>query len=126
MNKLPNCILVVTAEVDAEIEVAWNRWYYEVHLPDALACPGVLSGRRYVSIGEIWRGERFNWYRRMHLEGRGAEAFPCRGCSAWFAGIRDWEHGWLKVLKTSGDHVREVMRTDLGAEVEIFQPQTDR
>jgi iron-sulfur cluster protein len=79
-----------------------------------------------VSIGEIWRGERFNWYRRMHLEGRGAEAFPCRGCSAWFAGIRDWEHGWLKVLKTSGDHVRDVMRKDLGAEVEIFQPQTDR
>ena len=79
-----------------------------------------------VSIAEIWQGERFNWYRRMHLEGRGAEAFPCRGCSAWFAGIRDWEHGWLKVLKKSGDHVREVMRNDLGAEVEIFQPQTDR
>ena len=77
-----------------------------------------------VSIAEIWKGERFNWYRRMHLEGRGAEAFPCRGCSAWFAGIRDWEHGWLKVLKTSGDHVREVMRKDLGAEVEIFQPET--
>ena len=79
-----------------------------------------------VSIREIWQGERFNWYRRMHLEGRGAEAFPCRGCSAWFAGIRDWEHGWLKVLKTSGDHLREVMQRDLGAEVEIFQPETDR
>jgi MoaA/NifB/PqqE/SkfB family radical SAM enzyme len=79
-----------------------------------------------VSIREIWQGERFNWYRRMHLEGRGAEAFPCRGCSAWFAGIRDWEHGWLKVLKTSGDHLREVMQKDLGAEVEIFQPETER
>src|SRR5436190_9547399 len=75
-----------------------------------------------VSIKEIWQGERFNWYRRLHLEGRGAEAFPCRGCSAWFAGIRDWEHGWLKVLKTSGDHLREVMKKDLGVEVEIFQP----
>jgi hypothetical protein len=42
-----------------------------------------------------------------------------------FAGIRDWEHGWLKVLKKSGDHVREVMRKDLGAEVEIFQPRTE-
>jgi hypothetical protein len=78
-----------------------------------------------VSIAEIWQGERFNWYRRMHLEGRGAEVFPCRGCSAWFAGIRDWEHGWLKVLKKSGDHVREVMRNDLGAEVEIFHPETE-
>lgn len=77
-----------------------------------------------VSIREIWQGERFNWYRRLHLEGRGAEAFPCRGCSAWFAGIRDWDHGWLKVLKTSGDHVRDVMKKDLGVEVEIFQPNT--
>jgi MoaA/NifB/PqqE/SkfB family radical SAM enzyme len=75
-----------------------------------------------VSIKDIWQGERFNWYRRLHLEGRGAEAFPCRGCSAWFAGIRDWDHGWLKVLKTSGDHLRDVMKKDLGVDVEIYQP----
>jgi len=74
------------------------------------------------SIQEIWQGETFTWYRRMHLDGRGAECSPCRGCSAWFAGIRDWEHGWLKVLRTSGDHLRDVMRKDLGVEVEIFQP----
>jgi MoaA/NifB/PqqE/SkfB family radical SAM enzyme len=77
-----------------------------------------------VSIKEIWQGERFTWYRRMHLEGRGAEAFPCRGCSAWFAGIRDWDHGWLKVLKTSGDHLKDVMKKDLGVDVEIYQPDS--
>jgi len=75
-----------------------------------------------VSIRDIWRGERFNWYRQLHLEGRGAEAWPCRGCSAWLAGIRDWHHGWLKVLKTSGDHVKEMMVRDLGVEVEMFEP----
>jgi MoaA/NifB/PqqE/SkfB family radical SAM enzyme len=75
------------------------------------------------SIKEIWQGEMFNWYRRMHLEGRGAECFPCRGCSAWFAGIRDWEHGWLKVLKNSGDHLKQVMSEDLGVEVEIYTPE---
>jgi MoaA/NifB/PqqE/SkfB family radical SAM enzyme len=75
-----------------------------------------------VSIREIWQGERFNWYRRLHLEGRGAEAFPCRGCSAWLAGVRDWEHGWLKVLKTSGDRLKEVMRKDLGVEVQLYEP----
>jgi MoaA/NifB/PqqE/SkfB family radical SAM enzyme len=75
-----------------------------------------------VSIKEIWGGEMFDWYRRMHLDSRGAECFPCRGCSAWFAGIRDWEHGWLKVLRNSGDHLREVMREDLGVEVEIYEP----
>ena len=75
-----------------------------------------------VSIQEIWTGERFNWYRRLHLDGRGAEAFPCRGCSAWLAGIRDWDHGWLKVLRKSGDHLKEVMRKDLGVEVQIYEP----
>jgi len=75
-----------------------------------------------VSIKGIWRGEMFDWYRKMHLSGQGAQCFPCRGCSAWFAGIRDWEHGWLKVLRTSGDHLREVMSEDLGVEVQIYQP----
>ena len=75
------------------------------------------------SLKEIWQGETFNWYRQMHLDGRGAEAWPCRGCSAWLAGVRDWEHGWLKVLKTSGDHLKEVMKQDIGMEVEVYQPE---
>src|SRR5262249_27784818 len=75
-----------------------------------------------VSIRDIWRGEMFNWYRMMHLDGRGAEAWPCRGCSAWLAGVRDWHHGWLKVLQTSGDHLRHVMQKDLGQDVEVYTP----
>ena len=55
---LPNCLLIVTAEVDAEVEAEWNRWYDEVHLPDALACPGVLRGRRYATTGEIAESNR--------------------------------------------------------------------
>ena len=46
------CLLIVTAEVDPEVEAEWNKWYDTVHLPDALACPGVLRGRRYVQHGE--------------------------------------------------------------------------
>jgi hypothetical protein len=53
MFELPKCLLVVTAEVDHEVEAEWNRWYDTVHLPDALKCPGVLRGRRYVSVGDI-------------------------------------------------------------------------
>jgi MoaA/NifB/PqqE/SkfB family radical SAM enzyme len=78
-----------------------------------------------VSIREIWTGERFNWYRRLHLAGRGSEAWPCRGCSAWLAGIRDWHHGWLKVLKTSGDHLKDVMARDVGVDVEMFDPPVE-
>jgi hypothetical protein len=58
MSKLPNCLLIVTAEVDASVEADWNRWYDDVHLPDALACPGVLSGRRYVTSGDVSESDR--------------------------------------------------------------------
>ncbi|MBC8239028.1 MAG: hypothetical protein H8E30_01000 [Alphaproteobacteria bacterium] len=44
-------LLLVSAEIAPGVEAAWNKWYDEVHLPDALACPGVLSGNRYVSAG---------------------------------------------------------------------------
>jgi organic radical activating enzyme len=74
------------------------------------------------SIKEIWRGEMFTWYRQMHLDGRGAECWPCRGCSAWLAGVRDWNHGWLKVLKNSGEHLHDVMKRDVGIEVEVYTP----
>ena len=64
MSTLPNCLLIVTAEVDAEVEPDWSRWYDEIHLPDALACPGVLAGRRYVSSGEIAESDRGQSSRR--------------------------------------------------------------
>ena len=53
MSAFPECLLVVTVEVDAAVEAEWNRWYDAVHLPDALKCPGVRRGRRYVSSGEM-------------------------------------------------------------------------
>ncbi len=53
MSDLPGCLLIVTAEVDEAVEAEWNRWYDTVHLPDALRCPGVRRGRRYVSSGAI-------------------------------------------------------------------------
>jgi len=58
MTALPNCLLIVTAEVDAAVEADWNRWYDDVHLPDALACPGVRAGRRYVSAGDVSESDR--------------------------------------------------------------------
>jgi hypothetical protein len=48
MTELPTCLLVVTAEIDTAVEAEWNRWYDEIHLPEALACPGVIRGARYL------------------------------------------------------------------------------
>jgi hypothetical protein len=52
MPDLPKCLLIVTAEIDPAVEAEWNTWYDEVHLPEALACPGVLGGRRYLAAGQ--------------------------------------------------------------------------
>jgi hypothetical protein len=52
MTDTPSYVLIVTAEIDPSVEAEWNDWYDNVHLPDALACPGVLSGCRYVSQGD--------------------------------------------------------------------------
>ncbi len=66
MQALPKCLLIVTAEVDPEIEADWNRWYDEVHLPAALACPGVRRGRRYLSVGPIVATDRGERRREAH------------------------------------------------------------
>ena len=49
MTDAPACLLIVTARIDPAVEDEWNDWYDNTHLPDALACPGVLSGTRYVA-----------------------------------------------------------------------------
>ena len=51
MAEFPQYLLIVSAEIEEAVEANWNKWYDEEHLPDALACPGVLSGTRYVSAG---------------------------------------------------------------------------
>jgi hypothetical protein len=92
MDPLPKCLLLVTVEVDARVEVDWNRWYDEIHLPAALACPGVLRGRRYASVGEIAesdRGQRERHARRVYttiyeLEGPWAVDTP------QFQAMRGW------------------------------------
>jgi MoaA/NifB/PqqE/SkfB family radical SAM enzyme len=78
---------------------------------------------RDASIEEIWNGETFNRYRELHLLGRGSTVSPCNNCSAWKAGIRDWQHGWIKVLEKSGKEVQEMFKHDLGVQVEVHTPK---
>lgn len=50
-SDLPKCLLIVTAEIDAEVEDAWNAWYDAEHFPDVLAQPGAHGGRLFVTEG---------------------------------------------------------------------------
>lgn len=77
------------------------------------------------TIKEVWQGEVFRRYREMHLKGEGDNIWPCHNCSAWKAGIRDWNHGWLKVLKTAENHRQKVLGlsdvVEVGFETEVFR-----
>jgi hypothetical protein len=94
MSDFPECLLIVTVEIDPAVEDEWNRWYDTVHLPDALKCPGVRRGRRYVSVGEVSEsigGTTGKSSRRIYttiyeLDDPGAVA------TAEFQAMRGWYH----------------------------------
>jgi hypothetical protein len=43
-------IYVVRMDVEKDVEEKFNNWYNNEHIPALLKVPGVLSGRRYVSL----------------------------------------------------------------------------
>lgn len=93
MTTLPNCLLIVTAEVDASVEADWNRWYDDVHLPDALACPGVKAGRRYAVSGDVSesdRGERRQTARKLYTTVYELDS-PAAVETKEFAAMRGWD-----------------------------------
>src|SRR5262249_53210158 len=49
-NKKGTGLLMVWADVPAEKEKEFNRWYNEEHLAERLAIPGFLSGARYEAV----------------------------------------------------------------------------
>ena len=49
-NKKGVGLLMVWADIPADKEEEFNRWFNEEHLGDILAIPGVLDGARYVAV----------------------------------------------------------------------------
>src|SRR5216684_3284667 len=50
MAKKGTGLLMVWADVPADKEEEFNRWYNEEHLRERLAVPGFLSGARYEAV----------------------------------------------------------------------------
>lgn len=55
-------------------------------------------------IAEIWHGEGFARYRRLHLERRGHELSLCRDCPDWQ--YRSWRHNYWKIVRTAEERRR--------------------
>jgi hypothetical protein len=90
----PECLLIVTVEIDPAVEAHWNRWYDTVHLPDALKCPGVRRGRRYVSSGqmsETTAGKTERSERRIYTTIYELDS-PAATTTPEFQAMRGWYH----------------------------------
>lgn len=61
-----------------------------------------------VTIEELWNGDVFAKYREAHISGRAGSIEPCKNCSAWKAGVRDWNYGWLNVIENATPQVTTV------------------
>ena len=49
---MTHAVMVMMTDVPDDLEAEYNRWYNEIHLPEVLTVPGVLSGRRFRVQGE--------------------------------------------------------------------------
>ena len=47
---MATALFVVKATIPRARERAFNRWYDDVHVPDVLKFPGVVSARRYRAL----------------------------------------------------------------------------
>ncbi|MBI4690947.1 MAG: radical SAM protein [Nitrospirae bacterium] len=56
-------------------------------------------------IKEIWHGEGFEYYRKMHLTHKGTEIELCKNCPDWK--YRSWQHNYWKIVKNAEDSRRE-------------------
>src|SRR5438093_889118 len=52
-------LMMVWADIPADKEKEFDRWYNEEHLAERLSLPGFLSGARYEKVPGVIRGRRF-------------------------------------------------------------------
>ena len=50
MTERGSGLLLVMMDIDPEHEEDFNRWYDEEHVPERMAIPGFLTGRRYRAV----------------------------------------------------------------------------
>ncbi len=67
-----------------------------------------MGNVREKSIKDIWHGDGFEHFRRMHLSGRGNEIEICRNCPDWK--YRSWKHNYWKLVKAAERRRRKILK----------------
>jgi hypothetical protein len=50
-NHTGSALLLVMLDIDPAVdEDEFNRWYFEEHIAERLACPGFISARRFIAV----------------------------------------------------------------------------
>jgi hypothetical protein len=53
MKPEKHVILIVRIDVAPQMEEEFNRWYDQEHVPNILAVPGVIFGKRAINTGSV-------------------------------------------------------------------------
>lgn len=69
--------LAVWCDVVPLHETEWNRWYSEQHVPERVAVPGFLTGRRYRDAGSVHH-RYLAWYETEGLDVLDSPAYRAR------------------------------------------------
>lgn len=57
------------------------------------------------NIKEMWLGERFEYYRKMHLANKGNEIELCKNCPDWK--YRSWKHNYWKIVRNAEEKCQQ-------------------
>jgi radical SAM protein with 4Fe4S-binding SPASM domain len=64
-----------------------------------IAAVSDMGNVREKSIEEIWHGDDFEHYRKMHLTRKGSEMELCKDCPDWK--YRSWQHNYWKIIQNA-------------------------
>jgi hypothetical protein len=90
---------VIAVDVDPELEDEFNEWYDTVHLPQAVACPGFVSGRRLQPAAAAGPDQHPRYVAVYEVESRAAVTSPeiqaLGGFSRWDGHLSNVHRLWL-------------------------------
>jgi hypothetical protein len=90
---------VITIDIDPEVEDEFNEWYDTVHLPEAVACPGFVNGRRFQAAECADPDQHPRYVAVYEVESRAAVESPeiraLGGFSPWEGHTSNVQRFWL-------------------------------
>ena len=99
-------VFALCVDIDAEVEDGFNHWYSNHHLPKVVACPGVISGRRYVARGlDADTAKYWAFYEvetKQAMNSAAIQPLVDEGFGAFVGNVRNVQRFWFTPVEAGG------------------------